>query len=97
MEAETAPEAYRMVHELRGCMDLIVTDIRMPGEMDGVDLAYAMSQSFPQIPLILISGFDDNRKHPAMSNCEFLRKPFAPDAILAAAARLTGKAKLAIG
>lgn len=95
LEAETAPEAYRMVQELRGAVDLIVTDIRMPGEMDGVDLAYAVGNAFAQIPLILISGFGDNRTRPAIANCEFLCKPFLPDAILAAAGRLTARAQSA--
>jgi YesN/AraC family two-component response regulator len=35
----------------------MVCHIKMPGEMDGIDLAYSVRQSFPAVPAILISGY----------------------------------------
>lgn len=37
-------------------VDLVVTDLRMP-EMDGIELLTAMSQSFPEIPSIVMTAF----------------------------------------
>lgn len=42
---------------LRGRLDLMVCHIKMPGEMDGIDLAYSVRQSFPAFPAILISDY----------------------------------------
>jgi YesN/AraC family two-component response regulator len=35
----------------------MVCHIKMPGEMDGIDLAYSVRQSFPAFPAILISDY----------------------------------------
>lgn len=37
-------------------IDLVVTDLRMP-KMDGIDLLAAMTQSFPEIPSIVMTAF----------------------------------------
>ncbi len=39
-------------------IDLILCDINMP-EMDGLELLEEVSQSFPKIPVIMITGMDD--------------------------------------
>src|SRR5204863_1699574 len=57
LEAGSAPEAFKIVQALNGALDIIVTDVVMPGDMDGVDLANAVRSAFPQIPIILISGY----------------------------------------
>ena len=57
LEAENAPQAYKLIQKLNGGLDLIVTDVNMPGDMDGVDLAYAIRNAFPAIPVILMSGY----------------------------------------
>ncbi len=37
-------------------IDLVLSDIRMPG-MDGLDLTAEMRQEFPDIPVVLMTGF----------------------------------------
>ena len=59
---------------------MLITDIKMPGEMDGIDLAYSVQNSFSSLPVILISGFVD--KVPA--GFTYIRKPFMPDELLKA-------------
>ena len=57
LEAESAPAAFRLIQKLNGRVDLVVTDVNMPGDMDGLDLAYAIRDAFPFVPVILISGY----------------------------------------
>ena len=54
----------------------IFTDVMMPGEMNGLDLAHAISERWPQIGVIIASGRrpEDCEKRPADSH--FLRKPY---------------------
>jgi PAS domain S-box-containing protein len=52
-------EALRLVLEDPGCFDLVVTDQTMPG-MLGVDLAQAIWEVAPGLPILLTSGFSEN-------------------------------------
>lgn len=54
-EASCAREALRLVDELP--VDLVITDIVMP-DMDGLAFAKALKEKHPQLPCVLISGFD---------------------------------------
>ena len=80
LEADNAVESLRLLQKLGGQVDLLITDIKMPGEMDGIDLAYSVQNSFSSLPVILISGFVD--KVPA--GFTYIRKPFMPDELLKA-------------
>ena len=83
LEADCAASALKIVQALGDRLALIVSDIRMPGDMDGLDLAYSVRNALPAIPVILISGYCD--KHPDNNpGFEFISKPFAPEAILKA-------------
>ena len=86
LEADSAPHALKIIQKLGGRLDLIVSDIRMPGDMTGLDLAHSVRNAFPAIPVILISGYCDT--YPEKNaGFEFISKPFAPEAILNAADR----------
>jgi DNA-binding NtrC family response regulator len=78
LEAESAVAALRMLQKLGGRIDLLITDIQMPGELDGMDLAYSAKNSFSTLPVILVSGNLD--RVPA--GFTFIRKPFMPEEIL---------------
>lgn len=83
LEAESAVQALRIVESFEGRLDLIVTDIKMPGEMDGIDLAHSIGASYPAITVILISGYADERSmKKAASVFKLIRKPFAVDSVL---------------
>jgi CheY-like chemotaxis protein len=82
MEAEDGAQALRIVQELGGGVDLIVSDIQMPNG-DGLSLARAVRESFPAVPVILVSG---NVK--ADDGFEFVKKPFLPGALMSVVRRL---------
>jgi len=81
IEAEDAVSALRLVKQLNGRVDLIVSDIRMPGDMNGVDLAYSVRNAYPAIPIILISGFSEEQCSGALDFC-CVAKPFLPETLL---------------
>jgi CheY-like chemotaxis protein len=85
LEAANAPQAFKLVQERKGGLNLIVTDITMPGDMDGVDLAYAVRTWFPAIPVVLLSGFADKESAwQGFRDFAFIQKPFTLAAILGA-------------
>ena len=55
IEAVSADEALAIL-ESRSDIELLFTDIQMPGSMDGLKLAYAVHERWPSIKIILVSG-----------------------------------------
>jgi PAS domain S-box-containing protein len=55
--------------------DLVVSDIVMPGAMDGLSLARALHASHADLPVVLVTGYSDTA---ALAGTEFvvLRKPY---------------------
>ena len=74
--AGTAERAVTLADEMRP--DLVLMDIRLPGDRDGVDAAIEIRQRF-DIPSLLISGYADAetraRAEPAQP-LGFIGKPF---------------------
>ena len=62
-----------------GRVDLLFTDINLPGELDGVSLAARVREQHPQLPVIFASGrwwrLDELQNQP---NAAVLRKPYSP-------------------
>jgi CheY-like chemotaxis protein len=55
VEAVNADEAITVL-ESRSDISLLLTDIQMPGSMDGLKLAHAVHNRWPFIKIILVSG-----------------------------------------
>lgn len=86
VEAVDACEALRLIRQRKGQFDLVVTDIKMPGDMDGVDLAYSIRSTYPALPVVLISGFADRDSlGEVVKIFDLIQKPFLPAAIVNAA------------
>jgi len=85
LEADTVGQALRILQKIGGRLDVVISDINMPGDMNGVDLAHSVRNSFPDIPVILISGYaDEDSVKKVAPDFEFIQKPFVPDTILKA-------------
>ena len=83
----TGPEeALALLRSGRQCIDLLFTDIRMPGAIDGFELARIVRQEFPDIAILLTTGFAGYR--PKGLGARILYKPYKL-AALAAAVRET--------
>jgi CheY-like chemotaxis protein len=63
----------------RGGFDLLLTDIRMP-VLDGIALATAAKRDYPAMPVLLMTGFADQRERAAGLErivADVLTKPFS--------------------
>jgi len=77
-EAGNAAEAIEILEADRTAIDLVFSDIRMPGEMDGFALARWIRMNHPRLPILLTSG-DEKKSATAKELCEnepFFAKPY---------------------
>jgi signal transduction histidine kinase len=79
----------RSAEQALGCFDggeppfdAVLSDIVMPGGMDGVALARQLRERYPQLPLVLISGYSHVR--PAEGEFTVLSKPCSPEGLVGA-------------
>jgi CheY-like chemotaxis protein len=63
-------------------VDLIVSDVRMPGSLDGLGLLDFARQHFPVLPIILTSGHLQPSLAMAKGATHFLDKPFLIESLL---------------
>jgi DNA-binding NtrC family response regulator len=61
-------------------IDLVFSDIVMPGTIDGVGLATEIRSRYPDLPVLLTTGYSD-AVQAVPSNLRILRKPFDTDAL----------------
>jgi PAS domain S-box-containing protein len=90
LEAGNGPEALRQVSLANGHLDLIITDVIIPG-LDGNELARRAAKVKPGLPILFMSGYTDEdivRRGLLDSGQPFLQKPFAPDALIRRVAEL---------
>jgi PAS domain S-box-containing protein len=59
----------------RDGIDLVFSDIVMPGKMDGLSLARAIKQKHPALPILLATGYSEAAQN-ARADFPILRKPY---------------------
>ena len=77
--ATDGAEALDRLMERAGAFDLVLTDIRMP-IMDGIALALSAKGKFPDLPILLMTGFADQRERARNLDViveDVLTKPFS--------------------
>jgi CheY-like chemotaxis protein len=84
--AAEAAEAWEMLEEDSTIAGLI-TDIRMPGDWDGWELARQARAARPDLAVIYVSGFSDGTPQPVPGSV-FLKKPYRFDDIRDALAQV---------
>jgi len=68
--------------------DMLVTDVAMPG-MNGVELAAESRRHLPDLPVLYMSGFAEERLWPRGGRNKVLRKPFGAAELEARVAELS--------
>jgi len=86
--ADDGAEALDLITRRPGGFDLLVADIRMP-VMDGIALALATARDHPDIIILLMTAYADQRERASGLDRlihDVITKPFTLDAIRAAIA-----------
>jgi two-component system cell cycle response regulator CpdR len=95
--ASDGAEALDVLAREQGAFELLLTDIRMP-IMDGIALALAAARDHPQVAILLMTGYADQRERASGLDTlihDVIAKPFSlatirtavRDAIAASASR----------
>jgi len=89
LEASDGLEALRIAKEHTGRIDLLLTDVKMPG-MNGLELAARLLSNRPEMTVLYVSGHADSTRQIQLQEgqfiiepgANFLHKPFSPDGLL---------------
>jgi two-component sensor histidine kinase/ActR/RegA family two-component response regulator len=76
VEAVNADQAISIL-ESRSDISLLFTDIQMPGSMDGLKLAHAVHDRWPEIKIILVSGQVNPSEAEKPADSRFFGKPLS--------------------
>ncbi|MGA8898555.1 sensor histidine kinase [Bradyrhizobium sp.] len=93
IEAANADEALAIL-ESRSDVDLLFTDIQMPGSMDGLKLAYAVHERWPSIKIILVSGKLTPTDGEKPADSRFFGKPLEVKRMIAELREMIGEGAL---
>ncbi len=85
LEASHGSEALRIYGENAAKIDLLFTDMVMPGGMNGRELALSIQEQAPSLPVLFTSGYSQEIAGRDLTLSEgqyFLQKPAHPDRLL---------------
>jgi PAS domain S-box-containing protein len=86
--ASCPDEAHDLLQNHRGPLDLLVSDVVMPG-CSGPNLLRQLRNQRPRLKCLLVSGYSEEaalHDHDGIDDVSFLHKPFTPDRLLRAVA-----------
>ena len=84
-----APNAEAALEEIENDgIDLVFSDIVMPGRLDGLGLARIVRQRFPDLPILLATGYSEAAQG-VRADFRILRKPYRVHELSQAIAELT--------
>jgi DNA-binding response OmpR family regulator len=81
LTAGSAKKAIRVEGEFSGTIDLLLSDVMMPG-MSGPDLAQKLKVQRPEMRIILMSAYPDGALLVLNYGWHFIQKPFLPLALV---------------
>ena len=89
-EVTTADEALRYI-DSGADVDVLFTDVKLPGSMNGAELATRARQLRPEMPIVYASGrYKLSDIAPLVPRSLFMAKPYDPADVCALLTRLTG-------
>ncbi|MGQ9926127.1 MAG: ATP-binding protein [Chloroflexaceae bacterium] len=93
LEAGDGYRALKLAEQHAAPIDLLLTDIVMPGGLNGVQLAGAIRARRPTIAIVYMSGYtDDARVDASLADYggRFIQKPFTPQALVSTLKEVLG-------
>jgi CheY-like chemotaxis protein len=91
-EAQTGDEAAALIENPPKVFTLLITDIHMPGQRDGVEVGRLMRRHHPSVPIIYTTGRSDALAAIGVPGARdaVLPKPYTPSQIIDVARQLLG-------
>ena len=90
VEAVNADEALSIL-ESRSDISLLLTDIQMPGSMDGLKLAHAVHDRWPAIKIVLVSGQVSPSDAERPADSRFFGKPLGIEQMITELQAMVGE------
>jgi CheY-like chemotaxis protein len=90
VEAETADEALRILDQ-HGDIEVLFTDIRMPGSMNGLELARVVHERWPAVKILITSGDTFPQDSEIADHGRFLAKPYRTEVLRREVDKLLGQ------
>ena len=75
--------ARAMIETAGMAFDVVVSDMAMPGALDGLGLAEYLREHHPDVPIILITGYASQLHEASARRFTVLSKPCPPDVLIA--------------
>jgi CheY-like chemotaxis protein len=73
--------------------DVVLSDIMMPGPMNGLALARRLRELHPRLPVLLMTGYTSELQAAVATGIEVFPKPTVPEQLVGAIDRLTKGAR----
>lgn len=88
LEAASADEALAVL-KANDTVAVVLSDVRMPGELDGIALAAIVRRTWPHVPVVLTSSHlpEDVDVEPDL----FIQKPYSQSRIVTLVEQLIGE------
>jgi len=81
LEAQDADEAFETLRR-RKDVCVVLTDVDMPGSLDGFEFARLVAQGWPDLGVLVISGKAFPDEGDLSPSAVFIAKPVYPDALV---------------
>jgi two-component system, cell cycle sensor histidine kinase and response regulator CckA len=95
LTAKNAAEAMRLYDQRSGDVELLLTDVVLPGET-GRALACRLRQQCPRLKILLVTGYAEQMGRREAEPEEFLAKPFSTQALLRRVRQLLDRGNVSI-
>jgi CheY-like chemotaxis protein len=92
---ESAEAAISVLEHSGVTVALLFADVRLPGAMDGVALARAVGRRWPDVRVVVTSGYDESRNDSLPREAVYLQKPWRALDVLVQAEHATVAARAA--
>ncbi|KAF0864475.1 response regulator [Pseudomonas sp. LD120] len=79
---ERADQAWEYLQERAADVALLLTDISMPGTLNGASLSNLCGERWPLLPIVIMSGFETPESSGVRYPVSFIRKPWTIGQVL---------------
>jgi CheY-like chemotaxis protein len=93
VECEDAEQALAALCKHGDNIALIFSDVRLPGLLDGVDLALRVKVLWPRITMLVTTGYPGDRVDALPDNVVYMPKPWLPLEVLRQAEQACDRAR----